>query len=193
MRSVLFVVLALTTGCGVAYQESVDRRVATTSLSSEVYCPVERVSADAHPELKLVPSERYMSDLRLEEDAPPWVEPALPPEIAADPARLKMWQVDRDAKYHDWQSLDAARRMAKDPERNVLARSLGAADLVSVSGCGVTRIYACTWVKHRHGDTRTCSWVSEMDFNGPPRVVCRDGAGTSCVHDAELTEGMTKR
>ena len=92
---------ALLCGCESVVDGSKDK------FSSEFTCPVDRVEATPKPEL-------HPSDLG------PKAEP--PQDIAADPARLKMWQ-DKQTKATD----------SKDSRD----------DIIELSGCGHHVLYAC--------------------------------------------------
>jgi hypothetical protein len=92
---------------------------AKDEFSKEFTCPLDRVEARARPEL-------HRSDLES--------QPTPPKDIAADPARLKMWQ-EQQAKVN-------AARDSQD-------------DIVELRGCGHQVLYACH--RFKNGNTFMCN------------------------------------
>ncbi len=93
-------------------------------FSKELTCPIDRVESHPRPDV-------HRSDLKAK-DTPP-------KEVAADPARLKMWQ-DKQKETSDWQdSLD---------------------QFFDVRGCDHQKLMAC----HRHNKNTNVVMCSSYEY-----------------------------
>jgi hypothetical protein len=143
MRALVVAVAVVAAAC-----TSDTRRVAT-SYAHAAYCPDVRIHATAFADLVVwdVPA---VSPAR-------WPEPALPADVARDPARLAVWQADRDAAYRRWQ------RAQPPPPR------AEAYPVFAVGGCGAPALYTCR-DRRRYG--RQCE---------PLDAVLRSGMVLACA------------
>jgi hypothetical protein len=132
------------------------------------YCPRERVHVGPVPELglELVHAIGRAGEL--------WHEPDLPADVRTDPARLAVWQAQRDAAFHAWQ----VRQRAADPVTGLAAESERHVPIYAATGCGGTELFQCRAYRHSFG----CTPVTAL---GPiDRLVCRDGRSPHAIGDA---------
>jgi hypothetical protein len=142
-RALVLVVIAA--GC------TSDAELARQSYVRGAFCPPERVRAFELPELAL-----FIDDARA---TTPWQEPVPPAGVAADPARLALWQRTRDADHGAWAAREARAAAVTQPASNVQ-------ELV---GCDGAQLWTCG--RGRHGVS--CRRVAGVD-NGQV-LACRDG------------------
>ena len=128
----LLPVLACSQGC-------ITSRItgARTQFSQDATCPEDRVAVRETP-LVLTP-----------------VEP--PPDVAADPQRLAMWQ-----------ARDAEQRRAKQSDRYYV-----------VSGCGASHVYRCYYCVEMPGET-DCGMAPNCDEQASCRESTRNPGYVTC-------------
>jgi hypothetical protein len=129
------------------------------------YCPRDRVHVAAMPELGLEP----LHPLAVPRE--PWHEPNLPADVAADPARHRVWQAERDAAVRAWQARQHVTDRADDRERAI--------PIYAATGCGGTELYACRSYRHGFGcNPIDAAWLPTE------RLICRDGRAVHAIGDA---------
>jgi hypothetical protein len=160
MRAVTIAVAM--TACTSPYSDELAQR-----YESAKFCPSDRVHVGLAPELglELVRMTAAPSD--------PWREPALPDDVAADPARLALWRTQRDAAFHAWQ----AQQRANDPVTGRVAENERRIPIYAATGCHGTALYACHAYRHSVG----CDQIT--DAFAHERLVCRDGRTVRAIGD----------
>jgi hypothetical protein len=148
-------------------------RVAEVFGSAEL-CPPTRVVVKPMPELRLAPP---LAPPLAPSLAPPlaevrvWDEATAPEDIARDPERMRMRSAKRSAAYAAWQRETARARKRAD----AVEAAYRAMPVYSVSGCGMTMLYACRDNPRARGrqPSRPCDL---LDAIGHVRLLCTNGA-----------------
>jgi hypothetical protein len=145
-----------------------DNHIAST-FARDTFCPSDRVHVAVVPALAVEPFDAHPRP------SEPWQEPELPLAVARAPARMRLWQAQRDAAYAEWQA-GREQTQAQDSERITAARR---APVYEVTGCGGNRLYRCD-----SASWQGCSQVTEA-ISVSDRLTCTNGS-TPRVVDGKI-------
>ncbi len=114
LRSLLACLSIASSGLAIAACSSASQ--ARADFAQSYTCPPERVAVTSWPSAA---QREHYSSVRA-----PTAQPSPPPDVAADPARLRMWQTEREAKRKQEEEVSSC-------------------DGYEVTGCGQQHFYCC--------------------------------------------------
>jgi hypothetical protein len=148
-----FAALAVLAACSPTWGEQM--KIAAANEARTTYCPAERVHV-----------RELAVRLLVGEVMPPWTEPVPPPAVASDPARMTLWQRDRDQRYAEWQASRGAPPVLP----------ADADPIYELVGCDRPELWRC-------GGRRGCRPLREA-FDRTVTLACPDGRAAERTGDA---------